>query len=106
MRHRPNNSICKINVTGFASAMVALPYLFMYRQIDIDSAHHQVGPELPRVSHPVSMPHADGEGAIVVAITRDGKVWVTEVLNRVRSTGVDQIGFLVEQRKTPDSTTQ
>jgi hypothetical protein len=67
--------------------MVAVPFLFMYRPIDIDSAHHRVGQELPKISRPVSMSHADGEDAMVVA--------TAELIKLVS---------LVEQRKTPDST--
>lgn len=145
VRHRPNELICNINVTGFASVMLAVLYLFMYRQVDAHRAHHGLEPDLPRVSDPVSMAHANWEDAMVVAITRDDKVflrrdlvrsdqlpakiresirlgserkvyipadgrarysWIAEVLDSVRSAGVEQIVFLVEQGKTPVSTTQ
>jgi biopolymer transport protein ExbD len=125
--------------------MLAVLYRFMYRQVDVHKSHHGLEPDLPGVSDPVSMAHADWEDAVVVAITRDDKVflrrdrvrpdqlpakirksirlgserkvsiradgtarysWIAEVLESVCSAGVEQIGFLVEQGKTPVSTTQ
>jgi biopolymer transport protein ExbD len=82
MRHRPNELICNINLTGFASVMLAVLYRFMYRQVDVHKSHHGLEPDLPGVSDPVSMAHADWEDAVVVAITRDDKVFLRR--DRVR----------------------
>jgi biopolymer transport protein ExbD len=118
--------------------MLGVLYLFMYRRVDVHSAHHGFGPDLPRVSDPVSMPHASREDAMVVAIMRDDKVflrrdlirsdqlpakiqesmrlgserkvyiradgraryrWIAEVLDCVRSVGVEQIGSWLNREK-------
>jgi len=96
-------------------------------------------PDLPEARHSVEMPRANREDALVIAITRDGKVycgpdrlWLEElpatirerlnagaerkaylkvdrwakyglvinVLNAVRSAGVENIGFLAENVRT------
>jgi biopolymer transport protein TolR len=114
--------------TGF---LIPSGYVGEYRGTPVD---------LPHVGHPVSMAHADREDAILIAVTRDDKiffradkvsldqlpakireslnqgsekkvyiradarakyVWVAEVLDNVRSTGVERIGFLVDQRRPP-----
>jgi biopolymer transport protein TolR len=98
--------------------------------------------DLAQADHPISMPKAVREDAMVVAVMRDGKVFfgtdrikpwnlpvkirdsvshgaerkvyikadarakygaVKDVLDGVRSSGIEKIGFLVERRRTPDS---
>ncbi len=139
-RHRSNQLICGAIWTPFVHVTVVLSAVFLLGSLTLPKSHHGVGPDLPRVSHPVSMPHANREDAMVVAILRDDKVffrsdqvtpdqlpdriresigqgaerevyiradvrarysWVAEVLDNVRSAGVEKIGFLVEQRRSP-----
>jgi biopolymer transport protein ExbD/biopolymer transport protein TolR len=135
MRHRPNQLICNINVAAFASVMLALLYLFMPWRAD---EYRRPAVDFAKVSSPVPMRAADREDAMVVAITRDNRVffgaeavrpadlpakiqeeisrgserevyikadararygWVAEVLDNVRSAGIEKIGFLVDQRR-------
>jgi len=95
---------------------------------------------MAQVNNPAPMPDADKEDALLVAVTRDNKVffgtdpiqpadltqkikdklasktdkrvfikadarakfgWVVEVVDDVRSAGVDQLGLLTDQKKTP-----
>jgi biopolymer transport protein TolR len=71
-RHRPDQLICNINVAGFVGVMLALLYLFMPVNVD---GHRGAPVDLPHVGHPVSMAHANREDAIVIAITRDDKLF-------------------------------
>ena len=96
--------------------------------------------QLARTNNPREMPDADKEDAVLIAVMRDGKVFlgtdqiqpdqltqkvkdrvasrtdktvfiksdarakygnVVEVVDNVRSAGVDQVGLLTEQKKTP-----
>jgi biopolymer transport protein TolR len=138
-RKTRNELICRIDMTAFLSIQLVLLFLFM----------NSIGsrPDLPRnsvdlasVAHPVLMPGADKEDAIVVAVQRDGSVYlglyklsleqlpdqireavnegserkvyikadmrarygaVLQVLAAVRSAGIENIGFLVDQRQSP-----
>ncbi len=134
-RHRPSQLICDINVAGFVGVMLALLWMFMPMTTD---AHRQMPVDIPKAVHPVSMAHASREDAMLVAVTRDGKVffgrdlvrpadlpaiiqeginrgserevyiradaakyaWVAEVLDNVRSTGIEKVGFLVDQKRS------
>jgi biopolymer transport protein TolR len=138
MRHRPNQLICGVNGTPFVHVALGLCLALLLFFFSVPQrSHHPVGPDLPRVSHPVSMPHADREDAMVVIIARDhiiffrgdrigpdrlpakiresvkhgseNKVyigadgrakygWVAEVLDGVRSAGVEKIGLLVYEK--------
>ncbi len=71
-RHRPNELICSINVAGFVGVMLSVLYLFMPVNVD---GHRGAPVDLPHISHPVSMAHANREDAIVIAITRDDKIF-------------------------------
>src|SRR6266851_1607602 len=73
-RHRPNQLICDINVAGFAGVMLALLWLLMPSPGDID-VHRWVLVDMPNAVHPVSMRGADREDAMIVAITRDDRIF-------------------------------
>ncbi|MGD0508783.1 MAG: biopolymer transporter ExbD [Terriglobales bacterium] len=137
-RHRPNQLICNINIAGFASVMLALLYMFICRQADAPGPQRWIPVDMPKAAHSISMRSADREDAMIVAITRDDRVffrgerispdqlpariresvnhgsenkvyigadahakyeWVAEVLDGVRSAGVERIGFLVYERR-------
>jgi biopolymer transport protein ExbD/biopolymer transport protein TolR len=136
---RSNQRICGIEGTPFVQVAVLLAAMSLLGFLTVpDQPHHSLGPFLPRVNHPVSMARADWKDAMVVAITRDNRVffgaeavrpadlpakiqeeisrgserevyikadararygWVAEVLDNVRSAGIEKIGFLVDQRR-------
>ncbi len=54
-------------------AMVVFVMLLVF--MTIPTGHHGVSADLPKVSHPISLPGARREDAMVVTITRDGKVY-------------------------------
>ena len=124
-----------INVTPMVDVMLVLLIIFM---VITPMLQKGVSVDLAKTNNPVQMPDADKEDALIVAITRDGKVFfgsdqispdqltnkikdklasrvdkrvfvradartkygnVVEVVDNVRSAGVDQLGLLTEQRK-------
>jgi biopolymer transport protein TolR len=141
MRHRPNQLICGIDGTPFVHVALGLCLALLLFFVSVPQPFHDaMTRNLPQVSHPVSMSHADREDAMIVTVARDDKVffrselinpvqlqvkireaveqgserkvyiradararygWVAEVLDGVRAAGIEQIGFLVEQRRTP-----
>ena len=126
-----------INVTPMVDVMLVLLIIFM---VITPMLQKGVSVDLARVNNPEAMPDADKEDALLVAITRDGKIFfgsdqvagadqlthlvkdrlasrtdkrvfikadartkygnVVEVVDDVRSAGVDQLGLLTEQRKS------
>ncbi len=125
-----------INVTPMVDVMLVLLIIFM---VITPMLQKGVSVDLARTNNPVQMPDADKEDALLVAVTRDGKVFfgsdqidptqltnkmkdrlanrtdkrvfikadarakygsVVEVVDNVRSAGVDQLGLLTEQRKS------
>jgi biopolymer transport protein TolR len=61
-----------INVTPMVDVMLVLLIIFM---VITPMLHHGVDVTLAQVTNPEQMPDADKEDALVVAITRDGKVY-------------------------------
>jgi biopolymer transport protein ExbD/biopolymer transport protein TolR len=123
-----------INVTPMVDVMLVLLIIFM---VITPMLQHGMSVELAKTDNPVQMPDADREDSLLVAITRDGKVFfgtdqitpdqlttkvkdrlankvekkvyikadarakygsVVEVVDDVRSAGVDQVGLLTERR--------
>jgi biopolymer transport protein ExbD len=75
VRHRPSRLICRIDVTGFLAIMLFLYFLFAIpAAIVIDP----IGPsvDLPVVIHSVSLPGAGRDDAIVIAVQRDGSIFL------------------------------
>lgn len=69
--------ICKIDVTAFASVMVYLVVLMMFVLMFMPGRPpHGVSVDLPKVWHPVEMPHANRDDALMIAIFRDGKFFL------------------------------
>jgi len=124
-----------INVTPMVDVMLVLLIIFM---VITPMLQKGVSVDLAKTNNPTQMPDADKEDALLVAVTRDGKVFfgsdqispdqltnkikdklanrvdkrvfvradartkygnVVEVVDNVRSAGVDQLGLLTEQRK-------
>ena len=85
-----------INVTPMVDVMLVLLIIFM---VITPMLQNKVQVDMAKVDNPTSMPDADKEDAIVVAITRDGgvflgqdKVAVSELGSRVRDKLSDKPG--------------
>ena len=124
-----------INVTPMVDVMLVLLIIFM---VVTPMLQHGVPVDMAKVENPQSMPDADKEDALLVAVMRDGTVFfgtdkiavdqltdkikdrlvnrtdkrvfikadqrakygsVVEVVDNVRSAGVDQLGLLTDQKK-------
>jgi len=62
-----------INVTPMVDVMLVLLIIFM---VITPMLQQKVQIDMAQVSNPTAMPDADKEDAIVVAVTRDGKVYL------------------------------
>ena len=85
-----------INVTPMVDVMLVLLIIFM---VITPMLQNKVQVDMAKVDNPTAMPDADKEDAIVVAITRDGgvflgqdKVAVSELGSRVRDKLADKPG--------------
>jgi biopolymer transport protein ExbD len=124
--------VSDINVTPMVDVMLVLLIIFM---VITPMLSKGVSVDLVKTRNPVSMANAEKEDAIVVAVTRDGKIYlgstqtktedlpskvkdmlgnrvdkttylradararyerVVEVVDNLRSAGVDQLGLLTE----------
>ncbi len=87
-----------INVTPMVDVMLVLLIIFM---VITPMLQNKVQIDMARVDNPVNMPDADKEDAIVVAITRDGSVFLGQ--NRV---ALAELGGKVRDRlaDTPGKT--
>jgi biopolymer transport protein ExbD/biopolymer transport protein TolR len=79
-----------INVTPMVDVMLVLLIIFM---VITPMLQNKVSVDMARVDNTTNMPDADKEDAIVVAITRDGGVFLGQ--NKV---AVDQLGGLVRDK--------
>jgi|SRR4051812_1069912 biopolymer transport protein ExbD len=124
-----------INVTPMVDVMLVLLIIFMVITPMLQKGQSV---DLVKTDNPTPMPDADKEDSLLVAITRDGRVYfgtdqvtaekltdlvkdkltnktdkrvfvkadsrakyglVTDIVDDVRSAGVDELGLLTEQRK-------
>ena len=131
-----------INVTPMVDVMLVLLIIFMVITPMLQKGQSV---DLAKANNPVPMTDADKEDAVIVAVMRDGKVFldtqnvtpeeltqkvrdrvssrtnkqvfvkadarakykgVVEVVDDVRSAGVDQVGLLTEQRQNPNKPPQ
>ncbi len=79
-----------INVTPMVDVMLVLLIIFM---VITPMLQNKVQIDMAQVNNPTAMPDADKDDAIVVAITRDGGVFLGQ--NRV---AVDTLGGLVRDK--------
>jgi biopolymer transport protein TolR len=125
----------EINVTPMVDVMLVLLIIFM---VVTPMLQKGLNVDLAKTNNPIAMEDADKEDAILVAVTRDGKVFfdteqvslenlqtkvqdklsnrsdkkiyikadarakygtVVQVVDSVRTAGVDQVGLLTEQKK-------
>ena len=87
-----------INVTPMVDVMLVLLIIFM---VITPMLQNKVQIDMAKVDNPTSMPDADKEDAIVVAITRDGGVFLGQ--NKI---GIDELGVQVREKlaDTPGKT--
>ena len=124
-----------INVTPMVDVMLVLLIIFMVITPMLQKGQSV---NMVKAANPMDMPDADREDALIVVVTRDGKVFfdtsqispeqltdkvkdrvanrtdkrvyvradarakykaVVDVVDNVRSAGVDQLGLLTEQRR-------
>ena len=81
-----------INVTPMVDVMLVLLIIFM---VITPMLQNKVAVDMAKVDNPTSMPDADKEDAIVVAITRDGAVFLGQ--NKV---AVSELGPQVRDKLT------
>jgi biopolymer transport protein ExbD len=125
----------EINVTPMADVMLVLLIIFM---VVTPMLQKGVSVDMAQTTNPIDMQDADKEDAVLVAVMKDGKVYlgteqiapdslrqrvqdllenqmnkvvyikadararygnVVDVVDNIRSAGVDQVGLLTEQRK-------
>ena len=79
-----------INVTPMVDVMLVLLIIFM---VITPMLQNKVAVDMAKVDNPTSMPDADKEDAIVVAITRDGGVFLGQ--NKV---ALSELGGLVRDK--------
>jgi biopolymer transport protein ExbD/biopolymer transport protein TolR len=96
VRNEGSKVSSNINVTPMVDVMLVLLIIFM---VITPMLQQKVAVDMAKVDNPTSMPDADKEDAIVVAITRDGRVFLgqdmidTSVLgSRVRDKLADKPG--------------
>jgi biopolymer transport protein ExbD/biopolymer transport protein TolR len=79
-----------INVTPMVDVMLVLLIIFM---VITPMLQNKVAVEMAKVDNPTPMPDADKEDAIVVAITRDGGVFLGQ-----NKTSIDELGIQVREK--------
>ena len=96
VRDVSKNVSSDINVTPMVDVMLVLLIIFM---VITPMLQQKVAVDMAKVDNPVAMPDADKEDAIVVAVTRDGSVFlgqnrvaVTELGGKVRDKLADTPG--------------
>jgi biopolymer transport protein ExbD/biopolymer transport protein TolR len=73
VRNEGSKVSSNINVTPMVDVMLVLLIIFM---VITPMLQQKVAVDMAKVDNPTSMPDADKEDAIVVAITRDGRVFL------------------------------
>jgi biopolymer transport protein ExbD/biopolymer transport protein TolR len=102
VRNEGGNVSSNINVTPMVDVMLVLLIIFM---VITPMLQNKVQVDMAKVDNPTNMPDADKEDAIVVAITRDGgvflgqnKVALSELGNQVRDKLSDKPGKTIYVR--------
>jgi biopolymer transport protein TolR len=76
-KRRPSEILCRMDVTGFLSIMVVLLYTMI--TVALYPAPRHTVSRVP-ADHSVQLPRADREDAIIVAVLRDGKIYLDRQL--------------------------
>lgn len=102
VRNEGGNINSNINVTPMVDVMLVLLIIFM---VITPMLQNKVSVDMAKVDNPTAMPDADKEDAIVVAITRDGSVYLGqdrtalgELGNKVRDKIADKPGKTIYVR--------
>jgi biopolymer transport protein ExbD/biopolymer transport protein TolR len=90
VRNEGSNVSSNINVTPMVDVMLVLLIIFM---VITPMLQNKVQVDMAKVDNPTNMPDADKEDAIVVAITRDGGVFLGQ--NKV---AVSELGAQVREK--------
>ena len=90
VRNEGSNVNSNINVTPMVDVMLVLLIIFM---VITPMLQNKVAVDMAKVENPTPMPDADKEDAIVVAITRDGGVFLGQ--NKVATS--EQLGLRSEK---------
>ena len=90
VRNEGSNVSSAINVTPMVDVMLVLLIIFM---VITPMLQNKVQIDMAKVDNPTAMPDADKEDAIVVAITRDGGVFLGQ--NKVATS---ELGNLVRDK--------
>jgi biopolymer transport protein ExbD/biopolymer transport protein TolR len=90
VRNESQNVSSNINVTPMVDVMLVLLIIFM---VITPMLQNKVSVDMAKVSNPTSMPDADKEDAIVVAVTRDGQVYLGQ-----NHTAVSELGDQVREK--------
>ena len=98
VRDVSKNVSSNINVTPMVDVMLVLLIIFM---VITPMLQNKVAIDMAKVENTKNMPDADKEDAIVVAITRDGVVYMGQ-----NKTSLDQLGVQVREKlaNTPGKT--
>ena len=90
VRNEGGNVSSNINVTPMVDVMLVLLIIFM---VITPMLQNKVQVDMAKVDNPTNMPDADKEDAIVVAVTRDGGIFLGQ--NKV---AVSELGGLVRDK--------
>ena len=90
VRDVSKNVSSNINVTPMVDVMLVLLIIFM---VITPMLQNKVAVDMARVENTKNMPDADKEDAIVVAVTRDGVVYLGQ-----NKTSLDQLGVQVREK--------
>jgi biopolymer transport protein ExbD/biopolymer transport protein TolR len=90
VRNESRNVSSNINVTPMVDVMLVLLIIFM---VITPMLQNKVSVDMAKVSNPTSMPDADKEDSIVVAVTRDGGVFLGQ-----NKTSVSELGDQVREK--------
>jgi biopolymer transport protein TolR len=72
---RPEKLFSDFNTLQFACVMSLVMFVLLMVFMVHSEPLHSGSVDLPKVFHPVSMPWADREDAMIVNVTRDGKIY-------------------------------
>lgn len=72
---KPTKLFSDFDTLQFASVMGLVVFVLLLVFLVWTPPFHHGSVDLPKVLHPVSMPGANREDAIIISITRDGKVY-------------------------------
>ena len=90
VRNEGKKVTSNINVTPMVDVMLVLLIIFM---VITPMLQIKVQVEMAKVDNPTAMPDADKEDAIVVAITKDGSVFLGQ-----NKTSVSELGIQVREK--------